>query len=60
MCHNELLSFCHHISLLELDSDSEIDFPTTPPISGPLPPGLLEVYWGWTDSASTGDQEEVY
>ena len=22
--------------------------------------GLLEVYWGWTDSASAGDHEEVY
>ena len=22
--------------------------------------GLLEVYWGWTDAASAGDQEEVY
>ena len=22
--------------------------------------GLLEVYWVWTDSASAGDQEEVY
>ena len=22
--------------------------------------GLLEVYWGWTDSASAGDLEEVY
>ena len=21
--------------------------------------GLLKVYWGWTDSASAGDQEEV-
>ena len=22
--------------------------------------GLLEVYWGWADAASAGDQEEVY
>ena len=22
--------------------------------------GLLEVCWGWTDAASSGDQEEVY
>ena len=22
--------------------------------------GLLEVYWGWTDAPSAGDQEEVY
>ena len=22
--------------------------------------GLLEVYWGWTDAASAGHQEEVY
>jgi len=22
--------------------------------------GLLEVYWGWTDAASSGDLEEVY
>ena len=22
--------------------------------------GLLDVYWGWTDAASAGDQEEVY
>ena len=24
------------------------------------PPSLLEVYWGWTDAASAGNQEEVY
>ena len=22
--------------------------------------GLLEIYWGWKDAASAGDQEEVY